>query len=245
MAMATGRTITSATSRARYASMTIPTRSARSRRHARAYGPGLAGRRGSGRCDPCSAATIGARPTLGGADPGVDEAIRHVDEKIGDHVGRRGEQDHALYHRVVLRDDRVDRELPDPLPREDRLDDHAAGEEAAELETDDRHHWDERVAHRVTEKHAARREPLRVRRPHVLAPEHVEERRAREPRDEARALVAEDEGRKDEPVEAARAGRGNEAERDREQQDQQDREEEARDRDAAEREEHDQALDRG
>ena len=81
-------------------------------------------------------------------------------------------------------------------------------------------------------------------RPHVLPAEDVEKRRPRQPRDESRPFVAENERGKDQPVQAPRAGRWDQAEGHRKQQDEQDREEEAGDRHTAEGEEHDEPVDR-
>src|SRR5436190_11334994 len=128
---------------------TMATRSRRSLHQARRYGPadfGSFGRRGR---SASTAATIGARAMSGGPDLGVDEAIRDVHEQIGRDIRARGEQDDRLDERVILRQDRVDRELPDALPREYRLDDDAAGEHPADLKADDRHDGNERVAEGV------------------------------------------------------------------------------------------------
>ena len=87
-------------------------------------------------------------------------------------------------------------------------------------------------------------EAFAARRADVLEAHDLEERGAREPRDEAGAFVAEHEGGKDEPVEAARAGGRHQPERHREDEDHEDREGEAGDGHAAEREEHHRRVDR-
>src|SRR5438105_5607312 len=89
----------------------IATRSRRSRHHARRYGPAGFGSAGSRGRSATTAETTGARTVSGGPDLGVDEAIRHVDQEIRDDVRRRGHEDDRLDQRVVLLEDRVDREL--------------------------------------------------------------------------------------------------------------------------------------
>src|SRR6266508_2898817 len=89
------------------------------------------------------AATIGTRGMSGRADLRVDEAIRDVHEEICDDVGRGREEDDPLHERVVLLEDRLDRELPDALPREHGLDDDAAREQPTQLQPDDRDEWAE------------------------------------------------------------------------------------------------------
>src|SRR5581483_1765431 len=220
-------------------------RSRRRRHHALRYGPAERGsfaRRGR---SATTADTTGARTISGGrSDLGVDEAIGDIDHQIRHNVGARGEQDDPLHERVVFLEDRVDRELPDALPREDRLDDDAAREQPADLQSDDRHNGDERVPQGVAQDDETPRQPLRARGGDVFAPEHLQQRRAREPRDESRALVSEHQSRQDETVEAARAGGGEPPQRYREQEDEQHRECEARKRHAGEREDHHQPVDR-
>src|SRR5258705_8716896 len=168
--MSSGTTYATTTSSASIRNASIAMRSRRSRHHARRYGPAGVDNFGSRRWSAMTAETIGARAMSGGGtDPGVEEAIRHVHEQIREHVGDGGEQDDPLHQRIVLRKDRVDRELPDALSCEDGLDDHAPGEEAAQLQADHGHDRDERIAHRVAEHHGAPRQPLCARGADVLA----------------------------------------------------------------------------
>src|SRR6266498_1566996 len=152
MAMTSGTTYAMTISSARLTNASIAMRSRRSRHHARRYGPAGVDSFGSRRWSAMTADTIGARAMSGGGtDPGVEEAIRHVHEQIREHVGDGGEQDDPLHQRIVLRQDRVDRELTHALPREDGLDDDTSGKEATELQADDGDHRDERVSQRVVE----------------------------------------------------------------------------------------------
>src|SRR6266508_3265431 len=189
MAMTRGTTYAMTISSARLTNASIAMRSRRSRHHARRYGPAGVDSFGSRRWSAMTADTIGARAMSGGGtDPGVEEAIRHVHEQIREHVGDGGEQDDPLHERIVLRQDRVDRELSDALPREDRLDDDAARQETTELQADHGHHWDEGVAQRMAEHDGAAVQPFRPRGADVLAREHLEQGRACEARDERRAF---------------------------------------------------------
>src|SRR5678816_2461265 len=133
--MTSGATYAMTMRTARMKNASIAMRSLRSRHHARRYGPAGVDSLGSRRWSAMTAETIGARAMSGGGtDPGVEEAIRHVHEQIREHVGDGGEQDDPLYERIVLRQDRVDRELANALSREDGLDDDASSEKAAELQ---------------------------------------------------------------------------------------------------------------
>src|SRR5439155_17769806 len=240
--MTAGTRMTTSATATTNTSIAMPVRSCCSLRQARAYGPGLEGILGMGRLAPWSDETIGSRLRLGGTDPGVDEAIRNVHEQICHDITRRGEKDDALDHWIVLREDRVDGQLSDPLSREDGLDDDAAGDELSELEPDDGDDRDERVAHRVPADDQPERQPLRTGGSDVLAAEHLEQRRTCQARDEAGRVIAEDERRHDEPIQPARAPRWEQAEADREQQDEEHREEEAGRRYAAQRDEHHDAV---
>src|SRR5258708_4104012 len=249
MAMASGTAYDTRSSRPNSASAPMPTRSRLKRHHARRYGPAGFTSLGSRRRSATTADTSGARGATSGRrialpDAGVQEAIAHIDEQIRDDVRDRGEQDDALYDGVVLRIDRIDRQLADALAGEDGLDDDASGEQASGLEADDRDDRDERVPHRVAQDDRAAGETFRPRGADVLEAHHLEERRAREARDESHAFVAQDDGGQDEPVEAARARRRQEPEEHREHEDEEQREGGARDRDAAQRHDHHHPVER-
>src|SRR6266850_4731043 len=167
--MTSGMTYATTPMRISTAAESIAMRSRRSRHHARRYGPAERGSAGRRFRSATTAETTCARAMSGGrSDLGVDEAIRDVHKQIRDDVRAGGEQDDPLHERVVLLQDRVDRQLPDALPREDGLDDDASREEPPDLQTDDGDDRDERVPQRVAQHEDARRQALRPRRRHVL-----------------------------------------------------------------------------
>src|SRR4051812_22652501 len=60
-----------------------------------------------------SAAVSRRRVSLAMVDPWIDERVADVDKQIDHHVDRGDEQDDALNHRDVLREDAADRERSD------------------------------------------------------------------------------------------------------------------------------------
>src|SRR5438874_3637739 len=217
IAMASGTAYDTRSRRPNSASAHIPTRSRLKRHHARRYGPAGFTRAGVRRRSATTADTSGAREARSGrrialSDAGVQEAVADVHEQIREDVRDRGEQDDALHDGIVLRVDRIDGQLADALAGEDGLDDDASREEAPGLEADDGDDRDQGVPHRVAQDDRAAREALRPRRADVFEAHHLEERCAREPRDETNAFVAQDDRGQDEPVEAAGARRRQESE---------------------------------
>src|SRR5258705_13750022 len=87
------------------------------------------------------------------ADARVGEGIGDVDENIDEHVPGGDEQHAALHERKVLGEDAADDEPAEPGAAEDGLHDHGAGEEIAELETEDGDDRDQRVLERVPYDH--------------------------------------------------------------------------------------------
>src|SRR6266571_9528287 len=74
---------------------------------------------------------LATRPARGGtasnaysvADAGIEEDIEDVHGEVDQHVYDRDDQDHALDHRIVATDDRVDGQAAEPRQREDALGD--------------------------------------------------------------------------------------------------------------------------
>src|SRR6266508_1939282 len=87
------------------------------------------------------AAAIGAAPAAARsvADAGVEEDIQDVDDQVQEHVDARDDEDHALDHRVVPPDDRVDGEPSDAWQSEDALRHHRPADEEGEAHADDGH----------------------------------------------------------------------------------------------------------
>src|SRR6516165_12118140 len=87
------------------------------------------------RCRANRRATPG--PASAETDARIGEGIGDVYEDVDQHVRRGHEQHAALYEREVLREDPADDEAAEARTAEDRLHDHGAGEEVAELKTED------------------------------------------------------------------------------------------------------------
>src|SRR4051812_17782342 len=108
-------------------------------------GAGAAGARGGGGPGGGGVVRPGSGPPRQ-SDPRVEVAVEDVDHEVDQHEPGRDHQYRRLHDAVVAVGDRVDEQPPDARPREDGLDDHGAAEQRAELEPDDRHDRDERVA---------------------------------------------------------------------------------------------------
>src|SRR6266508_6254275 len=96
------------------------------------------------------------------ADTRIHERVQKIDDDVHEHVRGRDQQHHSLHEREVALKDRLHGESPDARAREDAIDDDRPREQPAELEADDRDHWDEARAEDVADEHHALRQPLRV-----------------------------------------------------------------------------------
>ena len=93
-------------------------------------------------------------------DARVEQRIGEVGEQAHGDVDDGDEQHDDLHHHEVARLDGLDRELPDAGPGEDRLDDHRAGQQVADLERRD---GDDRARRRCAARGARRRRPATAR----------------------------------------------------------------------------------
>src|SRR5512145_2300636 len=126
---------------------------------------------------PPRASAAGAAGTSAGPDAGIEEAIDHVDQEVEDDEEHGGEEHHGLHDRVVAAVDRLDRQSPDPRPREDGLGDDGTAEQGAELQPGDGQDGDGRVPEGVLGDDEDLGEALGPRRPHVVLPQDFEHRR--------------------------------------------------------------------
>src|SRR6266480_2254958 len=164
------------------------------------------------------------------ADPRVEVRVEHVHDEV-DEDERGGEQeDRRLHHGIVAVVDRLHRQAPDPRPREDRLGDHRAAEERAELDPDDRDDRDRGVLERVLPDDRGVAHALGPRRPDVVLVQHLEHPRACEPRDARGREEPERDRRQQEVLEPPPTRRGQQVPLDREDEDQHDAEPEGRHR---------------
>src|SRR6266403_4050220 len=67
-------------------------------------------------------------------DPGVEDGVEHVDNKIHQHVATSDEQHHALQDDQVAGKDGAEQQPADPRQRKDRFDDHGASDQAADVD---------------------------------------------------------------------------------------------------------------
>ena len=95
-----------------------------------------------------SAAGPGGRTGLV-PDPGVEECVGEIDEKVQGHHHRGDDQVHRLHHRIVQAGEGLEEEEPDAGQAEDRLDDHRAADVERDLQSDQADHRDHRVLERV------------------------------------------------------------------------------------------------
>src|SRR2546430_4184467 len=117
-----------------------------------------------------------AVPGSAAAETGIEDRIEEIHDEVQHHERGGEEENHALHHRIVALEDRVEQEAPHTGQREDVLDHDDAAHDVAELDAGDRDDRDQCVAERVVEGHPALGHPLGARRAHVLAPEGVEHR---------------------------------------------------------------------
>ena len=66
-------------------------------------------------------------------------------------VDEREQRDNGLCERKIGIADGLEGEIPEPVQREHRLDDHRAAEQEAQLDGRQRHHRHQRIAQRVAE----------------------------------------------------------------------------------------------
>ena len=146
--------------------------------------------------------------------------------------------------------DGEEHEAPEPRIVEDLLHDHHAPKHPAEVEGDHRHRGEEAVPERVPEEHAATRQALEDRRPHVGRLQHLDHAAARGAGDVGEGLDSEgghgqgqhlEPERRSLPVDE-RARGGEPAEPSREDEDEQGAEDEGGDGDPAEREHGDRVV---
>src|SRR3989442_14559928 len=91
----------------------------------------------------CATRTAASGAGSAVTDPRVDDDIEEIDDEVGQDEEGGEDEDDALHHGVVPREDRVDQEQSHPGPAEHRLRQDGATEERAELEPGDGEDRDE------------------------------------------------------------------------------------------------------
>src|SRR5581483_1923656 len=69
----------------------------------------------------------------------IDELVNEIGGEIYQNVGERDRQHAALHQRIIARLNRLHGQAPDAGPAENRFGDDRSGEQAAELQAQDRH----------------------------------------------------------------------------------------------------------
>src|SRR5262247_2886606 len=118
------------------------------------------------------------------ADARIEPTVEQIHGEVHEHEHHGHEQYTSLHHGVVALEDRRHGQTPHSGPGEDRLGDDGAPEKEAVLEPHHGDHGNQRVGEGVLADHAERRHALGAGRGDVLAPEHVEHARSREPADD-------------------------------------------------------------
>src|SRR6266850_465609 len=114
---------------------------------------------------------LGARSVV--VDTGIEVGIRDVGDEVDQDEGGGDDQECALHHGIVPREDALHDEAADPRQREDRLGEHGAAEVVAELETEDGQDGDHRVPQSVPVHDEPIRQPLGARRPDIILPQDL------------------------------------------------------------------------
>ena len=109
---------------------------------------------------------------------GIERGVGEVDQQVHGHEDQRDHQHHALHHREVPVEDRLDHEPPDARPREDGLRHHRAAQELGELQAEQGHDRDRGVLERVGASTRGLGQALGPRGPHVVLAQHLEHARA-------------------------------------------------------------------
>ena len=173
------------------------------RRAGRAERIGLAERRRCGR-DGLGGHRVMEPASL--ADPRVEEPVGQVDDEVHEHVQHGNDQGEALDDHVVAAGDRLVDRPADAGQVEDRLGEDGPGQEPAQLQADDGHDRQERVAGGVPQHDRAFAEALRPGRPHVVQAEHLEQAGAGDPGDDGERDRAQGDHRQDEVAQRVAEG---------------------------------------
>src|SRR3990170_2434515 len=112
------------------------------------------------------------------ANPGIGEAVSDVGQPVGADYEEDEEQREELRSRIVTPQHRVDEQIADPGPAEDRLDDEGVADDPAEAKAGQRDHGNERVSQDVAAEDAPLGKPFRAERPHEVLAELLEHRGA-------------------------------------------------------------------
>src|SRR5687768_11240214 len=111
----------------------------------------------------------------------IDHEVQHVDHQVDDDEDQRDQAQVRCHHRNVGELHRLDEQQPHTRPLEHRLGDDGEGDQAAELQTHDRHHRDQGVLQRMAEIHAAVGQTACPCELDVVGAQHLEHLRTHQP----------------------------------------------------------------
>src|SRR4051812_17036758 len=80
------------------------------------------------------------------SNPWIDHRIREIGQQIDQQINNGRQEDRTLHERKVLRHDRVHDQATDSWTRKDDLNDDGAAEEVAEVEPEQGHQRQQRIA---------------------------------------------------------------------------------------------------
>src|SRR2546426_6712709 len=113
------------------------------------------------------------------ANTRVEPRVREVHHEVQGHQRAGHEHDVGLHHGIIPEQDRLHGQASHPGQREDRLDDHRAGQERPQLAPHDGDHRNERVLERVLVDDDSTFEALGAGGAHVVLAQHFQHGRAR------------------------------------------------------------------
>src|SRR6266511_1625003 len=128
------------------------------------------------------------------AHPRVQEAIEEVYGQVGEDDDGGDEHDQVLDDRIIARQDGLDQIIGYPRQVEHPLGDDQPADQERELDADDGDHRQHGVLERVAPEHDPAALAFGPRRADVVLPQHLEQRRAGEARDQRGGSIAHRQG---------------------------------------------------
>src|SRR5215813_11765494 len=150
-----------------------------------------------GRVAGAAAGAVGTRTSTVAsviADARVDERVEEIHAQVDQHIGRGGDEDHALHYRIVAPENGRDDEAAQSRDVEDDLRDDGPADQHSSGDADHGDHGHQRVAERVLPRHHALGQALGPRGADVVLLQHLEHAGAADPRDERRLAEAQRKG---------------------------------------------------
>src|SRR5579884_732986 len=149
---------------------------------------------------------------LGQADAGVDVGVEDVDEQVDADDHDAGLHDDALHKRKIALENAFVEQAADARPGEDDLDDDGGVDHHDEVDAGQGQHRDQRVLEGVNRDDDVARQPLEPGQLDVLAAQHFQHARTRQPQQRGGEVPAQRHRRHDQVAPAALTARRQPAE---------------------------------